>query len=159
MARGKVKPVARKCRCCGAINEENSRGIKGGLCYRCRKSRHERVGAIVSRAQKFRLTVVLSVISVFFLTLAGYAIYFKHIVLPYGSRVRSSLLEFDGLGVILPALSLILLSVGTLSIIAVNNCSNGKVYEKVMNISLCAGLFLYSIIIFFGSEFHYRLFN
>jgi hypothetical protein len=66
MARGKVKPVARKCRCCGAINEENSRGIKGGLCYRCRKSRHERVGAIVSRAQKFRLTVVLSVISVFF---------------------------------------------------------------------------------------------
>lgn len=113
----------------------------------------------MSRVQKFRLTVVLSVISVFFLTLAGYAIYFKYLVLPYGSRVRSRLLEFDGLGVTSPALSLVLLSVGTLSIIAVNNCSNGKVYEKIMNVSLCAGLFLYSIIIFFGSEFHYRLFN
>jgi len=159
MARGKVKPIARKCRCCGAINEANSRGIKSGLCYGCRKSRHERAGETVSRAQKLRLTVVLSVISFFFLILAGYAIYFEYLVLPYGGRGQSRLLEFKGFGVAVPALSLILLSVGTLSIIAVKNCSNGKVYEKIMNISLCAGLFLYSIIIFFGSEFHYRLFN
>jgi hypothetical protein len=41
MARGKFKPIARKCRCCGALSEAGTRRIKIGLCYECRKSRHE----------------------------------------------------------------------------------------------------------------------
>ena len=154
-----MQPIARKCRNCGAVNETGQRGVKSGHCYECRKSRHELKEIIVSKTHKIRLAVLLSVISLIFLTLAGYSIYFLYIVLPYGSRGQSRLLEFKGFGVALPALSLILLSVGMLSIIAVNNCSNGKVYVKIMIISLCAGLFLYSIIIFFGNDFCYRLFN
>jgi hypothetical protein len=91
--------------------------------------------------------------------LAGYAVYFKYLVLPYGSRGQSRLLEFKGLEVFVPALALILLSVGMLSVVAVNHCSNEKVYKKIMKVSLCAGLFLYSIIIFVGNELHYKFFN
>lgn len=113
----------------------------------------------MSRAQKIRLTVVLSVISFAFLTMAGYAIYFKYLVLPYGGRGQSRLLEFKGLGVIVPALALILLSVCTLSVVAINHCSNVRGYKKIMEISLYTGLFLYSIIIFFEEEWRYKLFN
>ncbi|WP_419711900.1 hypothetical protein [Pseudomonas sp. NFX224] len=130
MAHGKIQPIARKCRNCGTVNEAGQRGIKSGYCYGCRKLRHESKKIIVSKTHKIRLVVLLSVISLVFLTLAGYSIYFKCIVLPYGSRGRSSFLEFKGFEVAVPALSLILLSVGTLSTIAVNNSSNGKVYEK-----------------------------
>ncbi|WP_155000912.1 hypothetical protein [Pseudomonas silesiensis] len=103
--------------------------------------------------------IVLSIFSFMLLTSAGYAVYFKYLVLPYGGRGYSRLLEFKGLEVTVPALSLILLSVGMLSVVAVNHCSNEKIYKKIMKISLVAGLFLYSIIIFFGTDLRYRLPN
>ena len=155
MACGKVKPIAKKCRYCGAINEAGPRRIKSGLCYGCRKSKHEPRGITVSKGAKVRLAVILSVISFVFLTLAGYAIYFKHLVLPYGSRVRSRLLEFNGLGVTLPAVALILLSVGTLSSVAVNNYrySYKQLFKKIMKVCLWAGFILYFVSIFFGTRF------
>ena len=44
-----------------------------------------------------------------FLTLVGYAVCFKYLVLPYGTRGYSRLLEFKGLEVAVPAVALILL--------------------------------------------------
>lgn len=59
MARGKVKPIARKCGCCGAINEAGPRRTKSGLCYGCRKSRHEPRGITVSKGARVRLAVAI----------------------------------------------------------------------------------------------------
>jgi len=116
---------------------------------------HEPKGIAVSKGAKVRLAVLLSVISFIFLTLAGYAFYFKYLVLPYGSRVRSKLLEFNGLGATLQAVALILLSVGTLSSVAVNNyrCSYKQLFKKIMKVSLWAGFILYFVSIFFGTRF------
>ncbi|WP_130905820.1 MULTISPECIES: hypothetical protein [unclassified Pseudomonas] len=161
MARGKFKSIARKCRCCGALNEERTRGIKIGLCYGCRKSRHESKKETVSRVHKNRLTIVLGLISFIFLSFAGYAIWFEYLVLPYGNRFHSELLEFKGLDVAVPALSLILLSVGTICGAVVNHYRSSckQLFRDVMKVSLWAGFILYFVSIFFGKELRYRLFD
>jgi hypothetical protein len=161
MARGKFKSIARKCRCCGALNEAGTRGIKIGVCYGCRKSRHQSKEKTVSRVHKNRLTIVLGFISFMFLAIASYAIWCEYLVLPYGNRFHSKLLEFKGFGVVVPSLSLILLSVGTLSGAVVNHYRSSckQLFRDVMKVSLWAGFILYFVSIFFGKELRYRLFD
>lgn len=161
MARGKYKPTARKCRCCGALSEAGTRRIKIGLCYECRRSRHESKEKTVSRVHKIRLMIVLSIFSFMLLTSAGYAVYFKYLVLPYGGRGYSRLLEFKGMEVAVPAVALMLLSVGTLSGVVVNHyrCSCKQLFREIMKISLWVGFILYFVSIFFGKELRYSLFD
>jgi cytochrome c oxidase assembly factor CtaG len=158
MVRGKVKLIAKKCKHCSVTNEVSTARIKGGLCYTCRKSMHDAVGMNMLKQAPVRLKVLLSVISLCCLLLAGYAIYYSHIVLPYGGgRVRSRVLEFNGFGVAVPALALIMFAIGLLAVVAANfdRYSNEKAYERVIRRSLCLGLFLYWVSIFFADK--YRL--
>lgn len=152
MARAKVKPIAKKCKNCSVTNEVNMARIKVGLCYTCRRSLHDAAGVNMLKQAPVRMKVLLSVISLCCLLLAGYAIYYSHIVLPYGGgRTRSRLLEFNGFGVAVPALALIMFAVGLLAVVAANfdRCSNKKAYGRIIRRSLCLGLFLYWISIFF----------
>jgi hypothetical protein len=159
MVRGKVKLLAKKCKHCSVTNEVNMARIKGGLCYTCRKSLHDARGVNMLKQASVRLKVLLSVISLCCLLLAGYSIYYNHIVLPYGGgRVRSRLLAFNGLGVAVPALALIMFAVGLLTVVAANlyRYSNEKACERIIRRSLCFGLFLYWISIFFADDIDYR---
>lgn len=159
MARGKVKLIAKKCKNCSATNKINMARIKSGLCYICRKSMHDARGVRMLKQAPVRLKVALSFISLCCLLLAGYSIYYNHIILPYGGgRGRSRLLEFDGFGVAIPALALTMFAVGLLAVVAANLYphSNEKAYERIIRRSLCAGLFLYWVSIFFADDINYR---
>lgn len=155
MVRGKVKLIAKKCKYCSVTNEVSMARIKGGLCYTCRKSMHDARGVNLLKQAPVRVKVLLSVISLCCLLLAGYAIYYSHIVLPYGGRGRSRVLEFNGFGVAVPALALIMFAVGLLAVVVANfdRYSNEKAYERVIRRSLCLGVFLYLISIFFADKY------
>jgi hypothetical protein len=158
MVRGKVKLIAKKCKHCSVTNEVEMARIKNGLCYACRKSLHDAIRVNMLKQAPVRVKVLLSVISLCCLLLAGYAIYYSHIVLPYGGgRVRSRVLEFNGFGVAVPALALIMFAIGLLAVVVANfdRYSNEKAYERVIRRSLCLGLFLYWVSIFFADK--YRL--
>lgn len=156
MASGELKPIAKKCKNCSVTSEVNMARFKRGLCYACRKSMHDAVGINLLKQAPVRVKVLLSVISLCCLMLAGYAIYYSHIVLPYGGgRTRSRVLEFNGFGVAVPALALIMFAVGLLVVVAANfdRCPNEKAYERIIRRSLCFGLFLYWISIFFADKY------
>jgi hypothetical protein len=159
MPRGKAMLVAKKCKNCSMTNEGGVARIKNGLCYKCRKSLHDASTPNKLRKPPARLKVALIAISTCCLLLATYSIYNNHIVLPYGGgRGKSRLLKFNGLGIAAPALALIMFAVGLLAITASIHYrfSNKKVCESIIGYSLCAGIFLYWISIFFADDINHR---
>lgn len=159
MPRGKVMLVAKKCKNCSMTNEGGVARIKSGLCYKCRKSMHD--ASTLNKLMKApaRLKVVLIAISTCCFLLAAYSIYNNHLVLPYGGgRGKSRLLKFNGLDIVVPALALIMFAVGLLAVAASIHYrfSNEKVCVSIIGYSLCAGLFLYWISIFFADDINYR---
>jgi hypothetical protein len=155
MPRGKVMPVAKKCRNCDMTNEVGVARIKSGLCYRCRKSMHDANTLNMLRQAPVRFKVTLIILSTCCLLLAGYALYYSHIVLPYGGgRGKSRLLEFNGFGVTVPVLALILFAAGLLAVVAANyyHYANDKTCESIIRRCLLTGLFLYWISIFFSDK-------
>lgn len=146
-----MKPRVNQCKSCGAVSSNLLR-IKSGRCYACRKRMH---GDNIPNEVPFRLRVVLGIIVVLFMVISARSIYFQHVVLPYsGGRSRSMLLEFTGIGIVVPILALVMYSIGLLALIVdhYDRRPNERAYEKIIKYSLCAGVILYWISIFFWSS-------
>lgn len=152
MARGQVESTSKKCKNCGVIKEVVDAKFNKGICYACRRSLHAG-GYDGQKQHPVRFKIFLSVSSLCCFMLAAYAIYYKSIVLPYGGRrSRSLLLEFNGLGITVPVLALIMFAVGLLAaLVVVHRGSNEKSHERFIRNCLVSGVFLYWISIFFGS--------
>lgn len=151
MGRKQMKPRVKKCRKCGALDKDGLSLIEGECCLSCRLKIYEMGSFNILKEAPLRLKILLGGVSFFFIMLSIYAIYHQRLLLPGGARRQPFLVEFSGLGVLMPVFSLMMFSISFLSLI-VSNCyqhSSEKTYKKIIRYSFHAGWILYFISIFF----------
>lgn len=151
-----MKSRVKKCKKCGELDEDGLSLIEGGRCLSCRIKIYDAGNFNMLKEAPLRLKILLGGTSLIFVALSICAIYHQYLVLPGGARGQALLVEFSGLGALMPVLSLTMFSISFLSLI-VSNChqrSNEKIYKKIIKNSFYAGWALYFISIFFlGKEF------
>lgn len=148
-----MKSKAKICKSCRVINSTPLFKIKNGRCYTCRKIAHEK---IPTKKISFLVPVTLGTISLYFLTLSISSVYFQYTVISYRGRGQSASYEFTGIAIILPALSFIMIFIGSL---ALTLACYDKRHEKTTCIkiitgSLFFGFVFHGIAIFFGEKIH-----
>jgi hypothetical protein len=148
-----MKSKIKKCNSCHSPNTTGPFRIKNGNCYSCRKKVHHPI--IHDEAPRWRLTLILNIAALTFISIAAQSLHNQHIVLPYNkNRSRVVWYEFNGMEVITPVLAIILLSVGLLAAAIAHYSKQpySKTLKRTIIFSLCAGWFLYLISIFFGNK-------
>ncbi|CAI8938866.1 DNA-binding protein [Pseudomonas sp. IT-196MI5] len=146
-----MKSRVKKCKKCGVLDRDGLSLIEGECCLSCRLKKYEMGNFNILKEAPLRLKVLLGGASLIFITLSIYAIYYQHLLLPGGARGQPFLVEFSGLGVLMPVFSLTMFSISFLSLI-ISNChrhSSDHTYKKVIRYSFHAGWILYLISIFF----------
>jgi hypothetical protein len=146
-----MKPRVKKCKKCGVLDRDGLSLIEGGCCLSCRLKKYEMGSFNILKEAPLRLKILLGGVSLIFIMLSIYAIYHQHLLLPGGARGQPFLVEFSGLGVLIPVFSLTTFSISFLSLI-ISNChrhSSDHIYKKIIKYSFHAGWVLYLISIFF----------
>jgi hypothetical protein len=151
MDREQMKSRVKKCKKCGEMDEDGLSRIEGGRCLSCRLKTYEAGNLNILKKAPLRLKILLGGFSLTFVMLSIYAIYHQHLLLPGGARGQPFLVEFSGLGVLMPVFSLTMFSISFLSLIISNyhRHSSEKIYKKIIKNSFYTGWVLYFISIFF----------
>lgn len=129
-----MKSRVKKCKKCGVLDRDGLSLIEGECCLSCRLKKYEMGNFNILKEAPLRLKVLLGGASLIFITLSIYAIYYQHLLLPGGARGQPFLVEFSGLGVLMPVFSLTMFSISFLSLI-ISNChrhSSDHTYKKVI---------------------------
>jgi len=147
-----MKPRVKKCKKCGVLDREGLSLIEGRHCLSCQLKIYEAGSFNMLKEAPLRLKVILGGVSLVFIMLSVYAIYHQHLLLPRGARSQPFMVEFSGLGVLMPVFSLTMFSISFLSLIISNyhRRSSEKIYKKIIKNSFYAGWILYFISIFFS---------
>lgn len=106
-----MKPRVKKCKKCGVLDRDGLSLIEGGCCLSCRLKKYEMGSFNILKEAPLRLKILLGGVSLIFIMLSIYAIYHQHLLLPGGGRGQSFLVEFSGLGVLMPVFSLTTFSI------------------------------------------------
>jgi hypothetical protein len=143
-----------KCTHCGALNIVNSDVAKNGGCIQCKYPLNWSIprGTYIPNFIPIERRVKYALSSVALMVFSVYSLTHNSMDLPYGSKRHAVLVHFSGVGLVLPAISLVCGALVGLSVLVdqLDKRPNEKSYKEIYDWSLIVGWVSYMAALFFA---------